>query len=166
MNQAFGALPSLRTGTGWVAFTFHGNEMQKLPAEPWIDGCRGAHLHFYILTCLSPDAWCTMDHCACCHIALPSITSICLPPITLHLSRSCLTVRCVNTVQAMPLVEPLGEKKYNVIMLEYMVTTVRPAEVEGQELLYVYGAYQLLRFTVLTSLHEKVSINKVSIQNL
>lgn len=66
----------------------------------------------------------------------------------------------------MPLVEPLGEKKYNVIMLEYMVTTVRPAEVEGQELLYVYGAYQLLRFTVLTSLHEKVSINKVSIQNL
>lgn len=82
--------------------------MQKLPAEPWIDGCRGTHFHFYILTCLPPDVCRTMDHRACCHISLPSITSVCLPPLN-YFSRSFLTVRCVNTVQAMPLV----------IMLEY-----------------------------------------------
>lgn len=79
INESSVRSAALSQNRHWVGGIYI-SRMWKLPAEPWIDGCRGTHLHFYILTCLSPDACCTMDHHACCHIFLPSITSICLPP--------------------------------------------------------------------------------------
>lgn len=52
----------------------------------------------------------------------------------------------------MPLVKPLGKEKYNVFMLEYDVSTARPAAARLR--LEDRGSvYNAIRFTFLTTLH-------------